>query len=283
MIYIVLEFVYLFLVTGRLPFKDYNEYNDARLDFDSFLTKFEKVNNINKLLSEEFKELFKRMISFKEENRPSIEEIIDNYLKDIKSLKDDELKKLEEDLNNEFQNREVDINEIKHQELEICDNDENNQDDRTSGEEIIFTDEKPFPINEKEFDNYIKINGNLQCTQFMNILYEGLKNYDREKDKEWLEFTITVERDKINEEDSNKIEEVFKKELEKEEEENEEEGDDDESEQELKIKLTLCEKSNICEKSNNEYYLRFLKESGDWEEYYDKFKEIVKIIKEEIL
>ena len=263
------------LVTGRLPFQDYIEYNDAKSNFDSFFQNFEETNNFNEPLSKEFKELFKRMISFKEGNRPSIEEIINEYLNDIKSLKDDELKKLEADLIKEFKKREVEINEIKHPTMEAPDYYDNNQDDRALGVEIIFTEQKPFPINEKELDNYIKIKGNLQCSRFMNTLYGSLKKYDKDKDEEWLEFTITVEREEINDEDSNKMEEEFKEELE-EKKEKEEENDEkkEENDDKLKIKITLCENSN------NKYYLRFLKESGDLEKYHDKIKEIKKIIEE---
>ena len=256
------------LVTGKLPFQDYNEYNDAKSNFDSFFQNFEETNNFNEPLSEEFKELFKRMISFKEGNRPSIEEI-DKSLNDIKSLKDDELKKLEADLIKEFKKREGKINEIKHPTMEAPDYYDNNQDDRASGVEINFTEQKPFPIDEKELDNYIKINGNLQCSRFMNTLYKKLEKYDREKDEEWLEFTITFKGEEINYEDIDEMEEEFKKELEEEKKIEEEENDE-----ELKIKITLCENSN------NEYYLRFLKESGDLKEYYDTFKKIVKIIEE---
>ena len=262
------------LVTGKLPFQNYNEYEDAISNFDSFFKKFETVNNINKPLSEEFKELFKRMISRSEEDRPSIEEI-DKSL----NIKDDELKKLEADLIKEFKKREVEINEIKHPTMEAPDYYDNNQDDRASGVEINFTEQKPFPIDEKELDNYIKINGNLQCSRFMNTLYKKLEKYDREKDEEWLEFTITFKGEEINYEDIDEMEEEFKKELEEEkkieEEENEEEEEEEEeNDDKLKIKITLCENSN------NKYYLRFLKESGDLEKYHDKIKEIKKIIEE---
>ena len=261
------------LVTGKLPFQDYKEYEDAISNFDSFFKKFETVNNINKPLSEEFKELFKRMISRSEEDRPSIEEI-DKSL----NVKDDELKKLEADLIKEFTKREDDINEIKHPTVKALDYYDNNQDNRTSGVEIIFTEEKPFPINEKELDNYIKIIGNLQYSRFMNTLYKELEKYNRKKEEneKWLQFTITVEREENNDED-NEMEEELKKELEEEIENEEEEEENDENEQDLKIKITLCENSN------NEIYLKFLKESGDLEEYYDIFKKIVNIIKDKIL
>ena len=261
------------LVTGKLPFQNYNEYEDAISNFDSFFKKFETVNNINNPLSEEFKELFKRMISRSEEDRPSIEEI-DKSL----NIKDDELKKLEADLIKEFTKREDDINEIKHPTVKARDYYDNNQDNRTSGVEIIFTEEKPFPINEKELDNYIKIIGNLQYSRFMNTLYKELEKYNRKKEEneKWLQFTITVEREENNDED-NDMEEELKKELEEEIENEEEEEENDEIEQDLKIKITLCENSN------NEIYLKFLKESGDLEEYYDIFKKIVNIIKDKIL
>ena len=61
----------------------------------------------NKKLSNEFKNLFIKMVSYNPKERPTIEQVLnDEWLKDITNLKEEELKKYEQELISELKERE---------------------------------------------------------------------------------------------------------------------------------------------------------------------------------
>ena len=69
---------------------------------------------ITKKLSNEFKNLFIKMVSYNPKERPTIEQILnDDWLKDIKNLKEEEFKKYEQELVSELKEREEIINVSK--------------------------------------------------------------------------------------------------------------------------------------------------------------------------
>ena len=62
---------------------------------------------INKKLSNEFKNLFIKMVSYNPKERPTIEQVLnDEWFKDITNLKEEELKKYEQELISELKERE---------------------------------------------------------------------------------------------------------------------------------------------------------------------------------
>ena len=68
---------------------------------------------INFNLSQEFKDLYIRMVSFNENNRPTIDEILnDNWFNELRGLNNAQLAQLENEVNNEFLAREKQINLI---------------------------------------------------------------------------------------------------------------------------------------------------------------------------
>ena len=73
-----------------------------------------EIKNIN--LSQEFKDLYIRMVSFDENNRPTIDQILnDNWFNDLAGLNNAQLNKLENEVHNEFLARE---NPIQNNQLE---------------------------------------------------------------------------------------------------------------------------------------------------------------------
>ena len=83
---------------------------------------FKKINNIN--LSQEFKDLYIRMVSFDENNRPTINQILnDIWFNELTGLNNQQLNQLENDVRHEFLTRENQIqnNQNMHP---LMDNDE---------------------------------------------------------------------------------------------------------------------------------------------------------------
>ena len=70
--------------------------------------KLEKFSNIN--ISESFKKLYLKMVNFSPKERPSIDEILkDDWLKEINELNEEQMKSLENEIKQEFKNREAKI------------------------------------------------------------------------------------------------------------------------------------------------------------------------------
>ena len=83
-----------------------------------------EINNLN--LSQEFKDLYIRMVSFNENNRPTIDQILnDIWFNDLVALNNAQLNQLENEVRNEFLARE---NQIQNIQLEDNLEDEENVD-----------------------------------------------------------------------------------------------------------------------------------------------------------
>ena len=66
-------------------------------------------------LSQEFKDLYIRMVSFNENNRPTIDEILnDNWFNELEGLNNAQLAQLENEVRNEFLTRENQINLVNN-------------------------------------------------------------------------------------------------------------------------------------------------------------------------
>jgi len=73
-----------------------------------------QINQLN--LSPEFKNLYIRMVSFNENNRPTIDQILnDNWFNELQGLNNEQLNQLENDLHNEFIARENQIPNVQLQ------------------------------------------------------------------------------------------------------------------------------------------------------------------------
>jgi serine/threonine protein kinase len=69
---------------------------------------------ITKKLSNEFKNLFIKMVAYNPKERPTIEQVLnDEWFKDITNLKDEEFKKYEQELISKLKEREEIIKKLK--------------------------------------------------------------------------------------------------------------------------------------------------------------------------
>ena len=124
--------VILFNITfSKFGFSKFELIDNKSLNLNNNLYKFIKENkkelywseigkliNINDI-SEEFKDLYFRMVSFNPKQRPKIEEIYNHeWLKEIRDLNDEELKAYEEELINELKYRDLEINKMKETEIQ---------------------------------------------------------------------------------------------------------------------------------------------------------------------
>ena len=103
------------LVTGRFGFNKADNH-DPNYQFirNNLINQYwnnlaNEINNINNL-SQEFKDLYIRMVSPNENNRPTIDQILNNnWFNDLVGLNDEQLNQLKEEVLNEFQARENQI------------------------------------------------------------------------------------------------------------------------------------------------------------------------------
>ena len=265
-----------FLATKNNSFIMANPIDDnykliCKNNIDKFWSKLEGLYPKVKSLSPEFKDLFIKMISFKEEERPgSIRDIFshqwmqevnkftkEDYSDYEKMMKDLEFKVLQDDETLESFSSKEDSNI--------------NLGSRSSGED---SDEEEFfnnKISPKLLSNtglnamnYIKIKGEISPEKFMNSLANKLKqelNCEIKAHDELLMFEATF---------PNKIREEL---------ENMEKMEDEEinmEEIEFKDCVIIIE---LFEFINGGYELNFNKGEGEFMDYYSFFQETKKIVK----
>jgi serine/threonine protein kinase len=259
------------LVTGKYCFNVAISQDSCykfivKKNYESF---WKVVNLKNKIISDDLKDLYIRMISRDPNERPSIEEILEmNWMKELKDLDEDQYEKVENDIRKNFLELAKTIEGDNNEELKV---EEKNDHKNTKIPSRSMDDEnKSFDseIRPKKFDNNkfanhsLKIKGYFNPNKFMNYLSELIK-----KDFDYFKFS----------EEDLSMKAIFdtKQYFENEdiEEENEDEDDDD-NESKCIINISLVESEQ------DEYYIQFLREKGGIEEYYEKFLNIKRIIKE---
>ena len=253
----IILFVLLF---GKQPFsmplnkcKLYDYIKKGK--FPDFWKIINKEKNLE--VSEEFKTLFINMVSYDPNNRFNIQEIFNSsWLEKTNKIFNEnskELKEIESEINNKF-------NEIgKKDEVLFSKKVEENLLTRSYNEPLkVFVSEEPETKNpEIDFNNYIKIKGNINPAHLMNELWEKIiKNggelyLDNVKGK--LEFIVDDENNGENEEEQ--------------EEENEEVS---------KYSVRLYKDANDSEN----YYLNINYISGSLEKFYKGVKLVKSRIKE---
>ena len=275
-----------------------------------------------KEISKPLKNLYLKMISFEPEERPSINDILlkDPWMKEIRKLKDNDYKKLEKEVYEEFKKIEDTIS-LSNKAINVISNkgqSSSNNRNMEEDEKEYFNNESGLKVIEKSetnLNNYsdcIKINGNINPISLMNSIANKIQSKLEDKcnieaSDENVEFKIIFEK---NEEEGNEEENEEEKEEEKKEEkeegkdeEKEEEGEgenlceienDKDLEEELeKIRLKNGEDVddeiemkesiigvNLIKSDKGEYYLCFLKKGGEIEDYYKNLDQCRKIIKE---
>ena len=227
-------------------------------------------------VSEEFKNLYIKMISFRAQDRPSIEDILnDDWMKEIRDLNKEQFEQLENQIREEFLEREILVNEELKQSMQT----DGQSSDNFGGTRAGGEDEKEyFDLSLKPkfaqtgigMNNYIKINGDLNPAKFMNTLANKINeefgdNCLIEESKNTLKFnTIFEEQEKEEEEIPQELEE----ELAQLGLEDNEENDDDIKKKECILQVKMYESVN------GGHLLRFTKKAGELEDYYKNLDKI---------
>lgn len=217
-------------------------------------------NNIKSIVdydfSKEFMDLYMRMISYDPDDRPNANKILNHeWFKQIREMNADQLKNMEDEIKKEFLSREQKIQEQITEEIEKYNKD---SESLTRGigddDEIYFeNDIEPYQMP-NELDNTfgITIKRQMDPTKLMNhiltILDKKIGNNCRiEKSEDKPKFVI--EYDDENKKNENML------------------GN------EVSMKAKLY-------KVNDEYLLKFTKVRGTKKNFFDKFTDISKIVKE---
>ena len=117
------------LVTGTLGFTEAKKYDQGykfiiRHEYEKYWNNAQKHLN----LSESFKKLFVRMVAYNPNERPLIDQILnDEWMKEINNLNDEQMNALENEVIIDLQKREAEINKIH--EIHINPEDHDNDDD----------------------------------------------------------------------------------------------------------------------------------------------------------
>ena len=277
--------VLLTLTTCKIGFMEATKYDPFyRLIMTKHFDKYwNEVGKQIKGMSQELKDLFIKMVAFKPNDRPSIEEILASpWMKEIRDLNDEQLTQLENEIKEEFLKREIEVNEAMKQEMQV----ENQESMESTGNRGANDENEIFDLSLKpkyaqtglNMDNYIKLKGTLSPARFMNSLanniqklFKGDCNIEATKNK--LKFNIAFEEEQVDDE----IPEDMANEL-------KELGLDEDEEQEnenIKGKSTTIQ-VKIYESLNGGYLLRFVKKQGETNDYLDKFGKISEMIKKMI-
>ena len=285
------------LVTGLYGF------NEAKISDKSYrliaLNKFPKFWNDLKTqvigVSEKFKNLYVKMVSYKPVERPTLEQILnDEWMQEIKNKNEKEIKDIELEIYEDFIEREKDIKDSTEKKIKISNNNENNEkpDNRSSSnEENNYFDNNLIPKEFKEgkyLEYYINIKGELNPAKFMNSLTKKLED-ENENEKNEYQCQIDVNKNKLkfkayfkgvekeddeedDEEDEENLEEELNKlnlDIDQKEEENDDNNDNDSI-----TKKSCCIKFELFKLNEEEHLLRFVRESGEKDDFYKILKNI---------
>ena len=277
------------LYTGHIPFnlpfkKDFF-YGDIILEnYENYWTKitvaYKGINNFKDLKDfNDFKDLYNKMISCKPKKRPTIIEILKSeWIKEIRDLDEDQLKKLEEEIIEEFLSIEPTVNDALKARAELHLIESLNCDRGIEDNYKTYFDLSLKPKYAKTGlgINFIKIEGNLSPADFMNNLANKIDlkfkdNCKIEESKGALKFMITFEEELEDEEEiSKELQEKF---------------DELGIEENEEINVNLLKKDCIMEcklyqSLNGGHILKFSKKSGKLEDYYNKLETIISLVKE---
>ena len=241
------------------------------------LKKYKSYWNIMKLLnlSEDFKDLYQRMVAYEPDERPTFDEILKHpFLKDVINLTPEEENKIREELEILFTTEIINSQGETYEYNESVINNEHLNTRAGEGkEDEIFTNKKlePKKISKDRLllNQVIKITGNIPEVDFMNSLYRDIKHkFEKhsyfDPSKTSLKMEVVFEYEDDEEEKKEKKEE--KKEEEKEIEKIQEHFED------CKMEIELFKYEN------GEYLLEFLRTGGKFPDYYNHFLEIKKLI-----
>ena len=282
------------LITGLYGFNEAN-INDKsyRLIMLKKFSNFWKDSSQNIGVSEEFKNLYVKMVSYKPIERPTIEQILnDKWMEELKNKNEKEIKDIELEIYEDFIERENNIKDSTEIKVDIVNNNKNNRNignRSSSNEEKNYFDYNLIPKDFKKgkyLEYYIKITGNINPVEIMNSLIKKLMD-ENEKLNEYqchidinknkLKFKAyfeEAEKDEEEEIDENLEEEINKLNLDKEKIGEENNFNEDNKDNDGIIKKCCCIKFELFKSNEEEYLLRFVRESGEKDDFYKILKTI---------
>ena len=239
---------------------------------DNYEEYWEFIKSITKVnFSEEFKNLYIKMVAYNPEDRPTIEQILESpWLQEINNLSDQEKITLDNEIRAEFEEIYQDLKE-DDEELNIAENYENlgySTRGSESESKSFFTNKnlvpKKIPNNRININHYIILKGHFNRIKFMNSLVKEINKKFSDKcfiseSKEQLKFEIIFEN---NENEG--------------EEENEEEKEDEDNK-------NCTMDIELFEYEDGRHLLEFLRTGGEIPEYYENFLKIKEIITKKLL
>ena len=270
---------------------DYN-INNCKIDINvdmNFWKSCELNNNTNLSLSDDFKKLVEKMISYKPKFRLTIQQILESdWFAEI-NVDEEEREELDNKLINELKKRKakiIEMNNIPIKETKYVYNNDIYEEDRDFTDEVFSSEEYKIEYTKSTFslNDIIKINLSTDPYKLMNQVYEKLKSEDIFEDKydvqisekinKSLKFTIIKVEDETDKELTEKLSKLFLEETEEEKEADEikeEEKNNEEDNYEINDNVMDVEIFNY----KDEYYLlRFVRKTRNIEEY----KEVLKLI-----
>jgi serine/threonine protein kinase len=234
------------------------------------------------ILSQEFKDLYIKMVTYNPNSRPNAETVLNHpWFDEIKELKKnkEKMEKIEDEIKQKFIDLEQNVKEGVKKYLE-ANNSSSEEDDsiitRSAGDEgmrYFNGDIKAKNIDTQiNMNNCIKIKNLLNPNKFMNFLCQkminefGQDNCYIETSKKRLKLEVIFEED---EKEKDELPEEIKEELKKlgidyDAEEYEENND-------LKMNIKLY-------KYSDEYILKFIQKEGKRNQFLDKFRAISKLV-----
>ena len=236
-----------------------------------------EINNI----SQELKDLYIKMVSFRPTDRPSIDEILgSDWMKEVREMNQAQLDKLELEIRNELLSRESEVNKIIKQEMEI----ENQNSEMGISSRGLDDEEQIFDLSLRpkyaktglNMDNYIKLKGYMNSpSKFMNSLVNEINKEFKDKclveaNKDKLKFKVLFE----GQENEEEVDEEIEKELKR----LGIEDDDEDVDNDIKGKDTVIQ-IKLYESLNGGYLLRYVRKDGNEKDFLDKMKMISSIIK----
>ena len=227
-------------------------------------------------LSQELKNLYLKMVAFNPEERPTIQQILDDdWMKEIREMNNEQLIQLENEIREEFLKREslVEIGIKKEKEME-ANNPNESSGNKNVDDDIFDLDLKPkYAQTGLNMNNYIKLKGKINPAIFMNSLVNKINKEfegecDIEPNKEKLKFNVIFEEAQSNEEIEEELLEELKSMGIKE---------NEEINENIKGKKTVIQ-IKIYESYNEGYLVRFVRKEGETIDYLEKIKKIYSLV-----
>ena len=277
--------VLLTLTTCRIGFKKatINDPYYSLILSNRFESYWKRIGQGSNGISDDLKELYLQMISFNPDKRPSIDDILNSkWMKEIRDMNDAQLSQLENEIKNEFLQREPLVEKGLKKEMEINKKKQKNYSGNKSASDdvdnIFALDLKPkFAQTGLNMDNYIKLKGEINPAQLMNLLTSKInKAYDCFIKPSPNKFKCIISFENENDEE---ISEEVLEELKKLGYEIKEEEEDDEENEQIKKNQTNIQ-IKLYESYNGGYILRFVKKGGELGDYYDKMEKITSFVQE---